>query len=229
MTHKEPPLSSPAATEAQRARVGVALGSPLLALGLISILEDALPVDAFAVSLDEIADHHLTAILIDGHCVLEDLCAAVTRLRKRFPQLKIVALGWPLNPDDVRKVIGAGAKGYLLDTSGEAEIRMAFEVILDGSIWAPRKVLAKLVEQGTTQAEAAASAEQPSEELSARELEVMNLLMSGRSNREIAAALGIEPATVKAHLGRMLRKTHSKNRLEMTLRLVEHQLAKPQG
>jgi len=57
--------------------------------------------------------------------------------------------------------------------------------------------------------------------ITGREREVLHLLMNGRSNREIAAAMGIEQATVKAHLGRMLRKTRAKNRVELTLRAME--------
>ena len=59
------------------------------------------------------------------------------------------------------------------------------------------------------------------EMITGREREVLHLLMNGRSNREIAAAMGIEQATVKAHLGRMLRKTRAKNRVELTLRAME--------
>ena len=213
---------------ADPARVGIVIASPLLALGLIAIMEDVLPVEGVVLDLDDItADQDLAAVVLDARCVVDDLCSAVTRLRKKFPLLKIIALGWQIPADDVQKVIGAGAKGYLLDTAGEAEIRMAVEVVLDGSIWAPRKVLAKLIDEGTSLAEGGGTPEPPIEPLSAREWEVMNLLMNGRSNREIAAAMGIEQATVKAHLGRMLRKTRSKNRLEMTLRSVEQKLGKP--
>jgi DNA-binding NarL/FixJ family response regulator len=57
--------------------------------------------------------------------------------------------------------------------------------------------------------------------LTDRERDVLHLLMNGRSNREIAAAMGVESATVKAHIGRMLRKTKANNRVELTLRAME--------
>jgi DNA-binding NarL/FixJ family response regulator len=86
-------------------------------------------------------------------------------------------------------------------------------------------VLARLVEAGTAGGNIMgpqAGTNQPIEEmLTERERDVLHLLMSGRSNREIGAAMGIEQATVKAHLGRMLRKTRAHNRVELTLRAME--------
>jgi DNA-binding NarL/FixJ family response regulator len=108
------------------------------------------------------------------------------------------------------------------ETASVSEIVMAVEVVLDGSIWAPRKVLAALIESGGAGAGQRDGVVVPIEPmLTERELDVLNLLMNGRSNREIAAAMGIEPATVKAHLGRMLRKTQATNRVELTLRAIE--------
>jgi DNA-binding NarL/FixJ family response regulator len=57
--------------------------------------------------------------------------------------------------------------------------------------------------------------------MSRRESEVLELLLRGQSNRDIADALGIDEVTVKAHLGRMLRKTGSTNRVELTLKALE--------
>jgi len=54
---------------------------------------------------------------------------------------------------------------------------------------------------------------------------VLLLLMDGSSNRQIAKAMGIDEVTVKAHLGRMLRKTGSSNRIELTLRAMEEKAA----
>ena len=59
-----------------------------------------------------------------------------------------------------------------------------------------------------------------------RELDVLHLLMDGRTNRDIALAMGIDEVTVKAHLGRMLRKTRSSNRVELTLRAIEEGIAR---
>jgi DNA-binding NarL/FixJ family response regulator len=129
----------------------------------------------------------------------------------------------------VQAIIGAGAKGYLAETAGESEICMAMEVVLDGSIWAPRKVLARLIDAGGTAAGVlggAAQADSIEQAMTPRELDVLHLLMDGRTNRDIGLAMGIDEVTVKAHLGRMLRKTRSTNRVELTLRAIEERAAR---
>jgi DNA-binding NarL/FixJ family response regulator len=102
---------------------------------------------------------------------------------------------------------------------------MAMGVVLEGSIWGPRKVLARLI-QANAAREAAARLPPVEESLTEREMEVLNLLTNGRSNREIADVLGVEEATIKAHMGRMLHKTKASNRVELTLRTLEERNAK---
>ena len=136
-----------------------------------------------------------------------------------------MVMGEMMLPEEVQAVIGAGAKGFVSETASVSEVVMAVEVVLDGSIWAPRKVLAALIESGGAPGQRDGVVVPIEPLLTERERDVLNLLMNGRSNREIAAAMGIEPATVKAHLGRMLRKTQATNRVELTLRAIEERAA----
>jgi DNA-binding NarL/FixJ family response regulator len=203
---------------------------PLRALGLQSILEDA-GMKAFllpSMAVDPIGHvprSDLAALLLDARtndsASGETLLETIVRLRKEQPSMKIVVMDTLTDPHHVQAIIAAGAKGYLIETAGENEIRMALEVVLDGSIWAPRKVLARLIEQGGGGTADIPTAEPVAGKMSRRELEVLELLLRGRSNRDIAEALGIDEVTVKAHLGRMLRKTGSTNRVELTLKALE--------
>jgi DNA-binding NarL/FixJ family response regulator len=192
-----------------------------------AILADLPGMEAVPLELEQLGTADDIAVLIlearSGGDALHDL---VGKLRREHPQLRIVVVGEGLDPQVIEQVIGAGAKGYLAETASEAEIRMALEVVLDGSVWAPRKVLAKLIEGGSPTASAASASGNPIEKrMTAREREVLEHLMDGRSNRAIAEALGIDEATVKAHLGRMLRKTGAHNRVELTLRAIEERSA----
>ncbi len=195
-------------------------------MGLVAILEETAGVEAFPLKLDEVCTfENVDLVLLDLQEPLDAILHTIMHIRRERPSLKPVVMGEPLTPDQIQSVIGAGAKGFLLRSAGVSEISMAIEIVLDGSIWAPRKVLARLVEAGTAGAEGLAPPpaqhESIEEMITGREREVLHLLMNGRSNREIAAAMGIEQATVKAHLGRMLRKTRAKNRVELTLRAME--------
>jgi DNA-binding NarL/FixJ family response regulator len=195
-------------------------------MGLVAILEETAGVVAYPLKVEEVfVEENLDLLLLDIQEPLEAILHTIARIRRERPALKPVVMGEPLTPDQIQAVIGAGAKGFLLRSAGVSEISMAIEIVLDGSIWAPRKVLARLVEAGTAGAEHMGPLpihqESVEEMITEREREVLHLLMNGRSNREIAAAMGIEQATVKAHLGRMLRKTRAKNRVELTLRAME--------
>jgi DNA-binding NarL/FixJ family response regulator len=213
-------------TNEAKAYIGVVAADSLRSMGLLAILEETAGVVAYPLKVDEVfGEQSLDLLLLDIQEPLETILHTIARIRRERPALKPVVMGEPLTPDQIQAVIGAGAKGFLLRSAGVSEISMAIEIVLDGSIWAPRKVLARLVEAGTAGAENMGpppiQQESVEEMITGREREVLHLLMNGRSNREIAAAMGIEQATVKAHLGRMLRKTRAKNRVELTLRAME--------
>ena len=213
-------------TNEAKSNIGVVAADSLRSMGLVAILEETAGVAAYPLKMEEVcSEQELDLVLLDIQEPLEAILHTIAHIRKERPALKPVVMGEPLTPEQIQAVIGAGAKGFLLRSAGVSEISMAIEIVLDGSIWAPRKVLARLVEAGTAGAENIGPApihqESVEEMITGREREVLHLLMNGRSNREIAAAMGIEQATVKAHLGRMLRKTRAKNRVELTLRAME--------
>lgn len=211
-----------------RVRVGVVAADPLRQLGLVTILQETVGLKAVALELVEVAgDKKLGGLLIDVRSCGAALTDIISRLRTDRSEMKIVVVGELLDPELIQAVIGAGAKGYLLETSDEREICMAMEVVLDGSVWAPRKVLARLIDASGIGAPAGggSGSESVVDKMTPREQEVLQLLMDGGTNRQIAKAMGIDEVTVKAHLGRMLRKTGSSNRIELTLRAMEEQAA----
>jgi DNA-binding NarL/FixJ family response regulator len=205
-----------AATPASR-RVGIVATDPLRILGLQTILgveapghQPALVVELAA--LDLLDTVGLEVVFIDSGAVphLFELLGTFKRAR---PELRLIVLGPEASLEHIKHIIGAGAKGYLPYLATEAELRMAFAVVEDGSIWAPRKVMACLL---------AVPAEPPRKlELTPRETQVLTLLVTGRSNREIATALDIDETTVKAHMSRLMRKAGVKNRTALTLHALQ--------
>ena len=132
----------------EKARVGVVASDPLRAVGLQTILEESAGLVTCTIDLDEALESDgLAAVLLDSSCV-DDLPDALARFRRDRPLVRVVVVGETLDPGHIQSVIGNGAKGYLAGTANESEIRMAMEVVLDGSVWAPRKVLARLIEAG---------------------------------------------------------------------------------
>ena len=99
-------------------------------------------------------------------------------------------------------------------------MRLAIEIVEDGSAWAPRKVLANLLDLSPAGEQAAANEPKFTE----REAEVLRLLVDGHPNRAIAQKLGIDLATVKKHVGALMRKVGVKNRIALSVQVVNRKL-----
>src|SRR5262249_13581419 len=131
----------------------------------------------------------VSLILIDAACTdhIFELLAAFRRAR---PHLRLIVLGLEENKNHeyIQRIIGAGAKGYLAHTAKAGEVRLAIEIVQEGSAWAPRKVLATLLDLSSAE-ERRAAVEEP--KFTEREAEVLRLLVEGHPNRVIAGELGI--------------------------------------
>jgi DNA-binding NarL/FixJ family response regulator len=194
---------------------------PLRVLGFQSIFEDHPRVEIVSGPMEEVLrDHTLDVALLGAQAsdLLFDLLATFKSFR---PRLRVIVIGLSMDFDHIQQVIGAGAKGYLAETATEKDILMAIEVVEDGSVWAPRKVLSRLLE-GASAAPARNHAQPP--KFTPREREVMELLVAGRSNREIARSLLIEERTVKSHVGKLLRKVGAPNRIALSVHVLTHNL-----
>ena len=198
---------------ADRLRVGIVCGDPLRVMGLRVILGDEfdlLPMTA----PDTLGEDGLAMVLIDA--TEDDLFPMMAAFRRGRPGLRLIVLGARTDPPFVQKVVASGAKGYLHYTASEREVKMALEIVADGSIWAPRKILASLIDTYSN-----AAPRPPQIRLTPREQEVIELLIAGRANREIAATLGMELKTVKTHVGKLLQKFGVPNRVALTVRAME--------
>jgi len=205
-------------TNSQQTNVGVVALDPLRLAGLQSILESCPGVAARAVRFEEaITADDLGIVMLDGACV-GNLPEALMRFRRERQGAKVIVLADGLGPNQVQALIAAGAKGYLSGMADEEEIRNAIRVVLEGSVWAEPQVMARLIEAGGVTSPPGEATF--SDRMTHREREVLRLLMDGQTNRQIAETLGIEPVTVKAHLGRMLRKARVKNRIELTVKAM---------
>ena len=206
-------MAAARADAADRLRVGIVCGDPLRVMGLRVILGDEfdlLPMTA----PDTLGEDGLATVLIDAP--EDDLFPMMAAFRRGRPGLRLIVLGARTDPPFVQKVVASGAKGYLHYTASEREVKMALEIVADGSIWAPRKILASLIDTYSN-----AAPRPPQIRLTPREQEVIELLIAGRANREIAATLGMELKTVKTHVGKLLQKFVVPNRVALTVRAME--------
>ena len=144
-----------------------------------------------------------------------EILDAIHRAR---PSVRLIVIGPEGNDELILKSIMAGARAYLDSTASPETVRTAIEVVTGGSIWAPRRLLSKLIDRLLNVPDSSLTNATPY--LTDREREVLDLILQARSNREIAAQLGIEERTVKAHVGRLMRKTGADNRIELSMRAL---------
>lgn len=148
--------------------------------------------------------------------------AILDSIRRARPSLQLIVIGPEGNDELVLESIMAGARAYLDLSASPAVIRQAFEVVSGGSIWASRRLLSKLIDRLLKIPDPSVGRGTP--HLTVREKEVLELILLARSNREIARHLGIEERTVKAHVGRLMRKTGADNRIELTMLAMNRSL-----
>jgi DNA-binding NarL/FixJ family response regulator len=209
-------------------RVGLVANEPIRLQGLLSIF-DAPPAAGFGPLLpvvgkieDLLADTSIEYILIDWSSASRRL-GVLEGIRRARPRLRMIVIGPDGNDDIVMDAIIAGARAYLDPSASPRMVRQAIEAVLEGSIWAPRKLLSKLIDRLLHQETAGKSAARL--HLTPREQQVLDLILLARSNREIALELGIEERTVKTHVGKLMRKTGAENRIELSLTALKGSLA----
>jgi DNA-binding NarL/FixJ family response regulator len=127
---------------------------------------------------------------------------AAAEIRAEFPLARILILSTSDGDDDVFRALQAGALGYILKSSPGEQLIPAIRAVMRGEKWIPPEVARCLANRIMR------------EELSPRELQVLEELARGGSNKEIAGVLQITEHTVKAHLKNILAKLPARDRTE---------------
>ena len=153
-------------------------------------------------------------------------------IRRVRPSVRLIVIGPEGNDEFIMDSIVAGARAYLDLREGPEMVRKAIEVVTEGSIWAPRGLLSRLIDRLLRASASSVAAETP--HLTTRERQVLELILKACSNREIASQLHIEERTVKHYVARLMKKTGADNRIKLTLSplsrsLVNGQLRPPEA
>jgi DNA-binding NarL/FixJ family response regulator len=154
----------------------------------------------------------------DVDVVLVNLCEPDGEPRKRLeavravrPGLKIAAFVREVAADTVFPCLLLGVKGILPFDADNEELRSALGCVIEGSLWTPRAVLSQWIDRIA----AMGLGESGSHGLTRSEQRVLAGVREDLTNKEIARRLGVTEATIKFHVGKLLRKTGARGRREL--------------
>jgi len=205
-----------------RLRVGVVAGDPLRMLGFQAIFKDHIVIAIVPVKDSDPLDKLDVDLVVAAAQNASQVFEAIRDIRAARPEMRLIVMAAREEPEFVERVLRVGAHGYLTATAARAEIEEAIAQVYDGETWRPLHA-AKPAAPLTVAAQS--SEVLPGSELfTERELEVLDLLHSGQSNREIAVALRIEERTVKSHVARLLKKMGVKNRTALIMQAIGQNL-----
>lgn len=148
---------------------------------------------------------------------------ATRAIKTLLPETTIVMLTVSDDEADLFEAIKSGAEGYLLKNLHEKEFTEFLLRLERGEALMSQGLAQKLLAE-FARLKTAESREQLPQQLSDREQEVLRLVASGATNREVAEALFISENTVAFHMKNILTKLHLRNRAEVTRWAVEHGL-----
>jgi DNA-binding NarL/FixJ family response regulator len=171
-------------------------------------------------ALERVATLKPHVVLMDLRMPVLNGVEATRRLRAAHPDVRVVALTTFDDDEDVFEALRAGALGYLLKDVSADKLIEAIRAAARGESFLQPSVAAKVVNEYTRLAETQTPTpitEAPVEELSEREVQVLRLLASGASNKEIAVALNLAKGTVKNHVTNVLGKLGVRDRTQAAL------------
>ena len=206
-------MSAPMATTRGVTRVLILADAPVLRRGLLSMINETAGLQAVgapgearrALTLAESA--RPDAVVVELGSGRAETLNACRDLRRRFPQVAIVALASSEDPAVVNEALAAGVRGYLLMNTSPTLLGWAVlaaragRTVVDPQIRRTEGAVEQVVKELT-----------PAVPLTRRESDVLDELIQGQSNRQIGRNLFISEDTVKSHVKAILRKLGARDR-----------------
>jgi RNA polymerase sigma factor (sigma-70 family) len=146
--------------------------------------------------------HKPDIVLMDLRMPVKDGIEATIEIRRHDPEARVLMLTTFDGDSDIYKAFEAGAQGYVLKNATGEELIPAIRAVAAGQNWIPKAIAKRLASRNLF------------EELTPREMEVLQHLIKGFANKQIADVLGISEYTVKDHLKRIYAKLQVVDRTE---------------
>jgi len=203
-------------------RIAVVESDPLRFVGFRALFDSEPDFELVSTALPDIAVMQDVDLVLLGNRNGQNLFDVMASLKASRPDLRIIVTGAGMDEETILKAIASGSKGYVDEAASAAEFVQAIRIVHQGSVWAPRRVLSMFIERVSSSPGRIFPAGRVT--FTDREKEVLEMLVAGRSNKEIGSALGIEERTVKAHVAKLLRKVGVQNRIALSVHAITHSL-----
>jgi DNA-binding NarL/FixJ family response regulator len=220
-------MSSAADVELARMKILVVDDHALIREALHGVLQELKPeagvIDASscreALQLAQANAGALDLVLLDLGLPDGDGFDTLGELRDLYPAVAIVVLSASKDRDSVTKALDLGALGFIPKSASRAVMVSALQLVLAGGIYVPPEILQRPQDAPmSAPASAPMPAPSPSElGLTERQIDVLALMMQGKSNKAVCRELDLAEATVKNHITAILRALKVTNRTEAVL------------
>jgi DNA-binding NarL/FixJ family response regulator len=204
-------------------RVVLADDHTLVRAGIRTLLESIESVEVVGEAsngreaLELVRKHLPDLVLLDIGMKEMDGLQAAAAIRQEHPQIKAIILSMHSTPDVVEQALRAGASAYLVKDAAITELELAVRAAMRGEVFLSPAVSAQIV-AGYVQGDQARRL--PDDALTARQQEVLQLIGSGKSTKEIARLLGISTKTVEAHRAQIMEKLGVRNVAKLMMEAV---------
>ena len=207
-----------------RLRVALLEPEPIRVQGFVTLFQDHPRIEFVVFELAQfLADQEFKLALIGlhGDKLPLPLVGTIHGLR---PDVRLVVMGPDADDEVILQAITSGAKAYLEANATPAAGRTGDR---DREPGVHLGAATGIVHFRGSRDQTSRSAAPASTQFTARETEVLKLLVAARSNREIARTLGIEERTVKAHVAKLMRKVGVENRIALSIYAVTNSIVTP--
>ncbi|WP_435354005.1 response regulator [Emticicia sp. SJ17W-69] len=171
-------------------------------------------------ALDFLSDNQVDVLLTDLYMPKMTGIELTQKVKKNFPEVKVLALSVSYDVSIVHDLIDAGISGFIIKTIGRDELIEAIHEIAKGNIYFSREVSNEILRSLSNRNDA----EEENYHLTEREIEIVKLIAQEFSNGEIAKKLCISERTVETHRKNIYRKTNTKTIVGLIKYAVEHRL-----
>lgn len=167
---------------------------------------------------------------MEPHVVLMDLSMphlngteAIGIIKRRNPEIKVIALTVHKSDEYVRATLNANADGYVLKDDTHQELLSAIKSVLKGNVYLSPGICSKVI-NGFLDHTASATSVHSWDSLTERERQVIKLIAEGSKNREIANCLSVSVKTVEKHRSNLMKKLDLHNASGLTTYAIENGL-----